>query len=267
MEKQEGDKVDYLDEIPVKDFSYTNAPNPPKPKKASKLKIVLYSIVAVLVIVILAFVLTSHNSKKKVTVQVNKTSASSNTSIFNPSVKTNLYTSTAYNLSVNVPNNWKVSEDDSKALIINSNVVNIIKVDGSQAKGRVVVSVTPTSIVPAPVSKHDATAVIGSSIINYTQPTSAQLGQSYISFAQYYTTTNPNGLDAIFITGNSGYTINQIIPYTKLLTLNPTIMVYFQSCNDQKCTNPSDLTINKSMWNNSSFNSTIKNILKSFSLS
>jgi hypothetical protein len=236
-----------FDKIPIRDYSVAHTPIP---KKRNKHKILITLFVIVLVILAAIQLLGSKPKTKKL---INTNVATSKTQVVtappsSASGKSSIYSSAYYNLTVSIPDSWTVTKNN-------------------KVLGRIVLSVTPTGQPPAGLKGKDAMEVLQSEKVVYTQPTSSQLGQSYISLVQYQSTLSSNGIDSVIVTGNSGYTKGQIVPFSKLNSLNPTIVIYFQSCVDSKCAAPTNLTINDSMWSDSNFSTTILNILKSFSLS
>ncbi len=255
-----------FDKIPIRDYSVAHTPIP---KKRNKHKILITLFVIVLVILAAIQLLGSKPKTKKL---INTNIATSKTQVVtappsSASGKSSIYSSAYYNLTVSIPDSWTVTNDNKVSLTVVSPTQNLTDTKNNKVLGRIVLSVTPTGQPPAGLKGKDAMEVLQSEKVVYTQPTSSQLGQSYISLVQYQSTLSSNGIDSVIVTGNSGYTKGQIVPFSKLNSLNPTIVIYFQSCVDSKCAAPTNLTINDSMWSDSNFSTTILNILKSFSLS
>lgn len=252
-----------FDKIPIRDYSVAHTPIR---KKNNKSKIIIIIILITIMFVSLFFVF--HTNEKKKTVIQKSTSKTKSLISSNPnSTSSSIYSSVYYNLTLNLPNGWSVINDNKLSLSVVSPVQDLIDTSNNKVNGRIFLSITPTGQVPSGLDGKDALEVIESLKVSYTQPTSSQLAQSYISLVQYQSTIQPNGLDGIFVTGNSGYTQSQIVPFSRLKSLNPTIVIYFQSCSDSKCSKANNLTINDSMWNNSDFQNTIINLIKSLSLS
>jgi hypothetical protein len=256
------DSLDF-DKIPIRDYSVAHTPIP---KKNNKSKIVILLAVITLIVAGVIFVLGSSSKKKTKTTNVTPTVQTTNTTPAKVEAATP-YSSAYYNLTFNLPSGWNVVNDNKQSLTAQSAITNLVDVSGKSFNGRLVLSVTPTGQPPVGLKGKDATAVVQSEKISYTQPTANQLAQSYISLVQYQSTVSKAGLDAIIVTGNSGYTEAQIVPFSKLNALNPTIVIYFQSCSESKCLNPTNMSINSSMWSDSNFKALIENLLKSFSLS
>lgn len=258
------DSLDF-DKIPIRDYSVAHTPIP---KKNNKSKIILTLFLIAVMAAGAIYALGSKSSKKTVNKPVQTSTSTQPTS--KPTTNTSSstqYSSIYYNLTFNLPSGWNVVNDNKQSLTAQSSTFSFVDVNEKSVSGRLILSVTPTGQPPAGLKGKDATEVIQSEKIAYTQPTSSQLAQSYISFLQYQSTVSKNGLDAIIVTGNSGYTEGQIIPFSKLNGLNPTIVISFQSCPDSKCASPTNLTINISMWNDTNLKALIENLLKSFSLS
>ena len=65
--------------------------------------------------------------------------------------------------------------------------------------------------------------------IKYSNPTSVQRAETYLTFVQYSTTARGEGIDALYITGDNGYQKDQYIPKTDMINLDPVIVVSFES--------------------------------------
>ncbi len=270
-ENKEELHIEHLDEVeepPVKDFSYMNDKHPVKPVKTPKNRqkhiIILLVIILICLVVLIFLSYKNHKTttKTSVTSQKTTTSVTINTTKA-PDVQLTSYSSTNFNLTVSYPTGWKIA-DGTSSLTITSPVSNIVGADGQTVKGKTLISVSSKGTLPANIGNGNPTAVLASTIMKYTSPSSDQRAQTYVSFAQYSTTLSSSGLDAIFLTGDYGYTLGQTIPQSDLKNLDPIVSTTFLKCNDIACTNTTPLTINSSNWANLDFSTPITDTLKSF---
>jgi hypothetical protein len=147
-------------------------------------------------------------------------------------VASETYRSADLNLSFDYPNNWKVDESTQGLITVTSPVTKLKDVNGGQMDAKVVVTFLNTgSEVPAFEGAASATAATDSEKIAYDSPTQNQREQTYLSFASF----GGGGLDAVFITGDSGYQKDQFIPESDIKKSDPIISVKFYSCSDAEC--------------------------------
>lgn len=256
-------------EIPVKDFSYTNPPSQRPSKKIDKQKW-LYVAAAIIIVIILALaaLFVVHHKKtttKKTTTVSTSTNISKKTTStfglsFTPSTS---YNSTNFNLEVNYPSNWQINETASDLTIL-SPATNLKDGQGQLVSGKILVSVFNQGQIPAAFGSGASVAVLTSTTVSYTNPTMDQAAQTYITFVQYPSTTIHGGLDAVYVTGNYGYTAGQNIPNSDINNVDPLVIVSFLKCSGSNCSSTSDLTIASSQWNNSGFSNLIESIVKNF---
>ncbi len=262
-------RKDPFKEIPIKDFSYTDPSKIPK-KKVFKIRKYVYLLVGVIVLIGIGFLIfhsstnTSKVSKrsKVATAKVNQTNNKSVT----PVGSNTSYNSTNFNLTMNYPNSWVIS-DTPTMLQLNSPITSIVDENNHMVQGKIIISVSPQGKFPVNLGSQPATAVLNSQLISYSTPTPAQDAQTYLSFLQYSSTNTVGGLDGVYVTGNYGYLKGQNIPQTNLANISPLVIITFQKCSDQKCSNLSNLTISAKDWSNIKFSTPIINIIKSFQFS
>ncbi len=250
-------------EIPIKDFSYSSAqPFSKKPRKNNRTYLMLGIIVLVLLVIAGGYLFIKHKNATPTKKSTPKTTQVSRNISTAPTAKMTSYSSTNFNLSVNYPSNWVISDTPS-ILSITSPETFIKNANNKIVQGRIVVSVSPKGQLPTDFGNSPAVAVLNSQLINYTNPTPAQDAQTYISFLQYASTTTIGGLNGIYITGNYGYLKDQNITQSDVQSVDPLVRVSFEQCTDS-CKNLTPLVISASDWNDSSFSLPILNIIKSF---
>ncbi|MGH9856625.1 MAG: hypothetical protein ACRD4B_02155, partial [Acidobacteriota bacterium] len=148
-------------------------------------------------------------------------------------VESEKYESTDLNLSFEYPTNWKIDDSTQGLLTVSSPVTKLTDVNGEQSDAKVVVTfLSSGSEVPAFEDGTSATAVMDSEKITYDSPSQSQREQTFISFAGF----GSSGLDDVFVTGDSGYQKDQIIPEADIKKIEPIISVRFYSCSDAECT-------------------------------
>lgn len=183
-----------------------------------------------------------------------------------PPIPSTSYNSTTFALSFNYPTSWAIVDSGSAGITVTSPSLNLINANGQTVNGQIVMSLTKQGTIPSGFGTNSV-AVLSSTKINYTQPTSTQAAGTYISFVQYPATNTKGGLDGIFLTGNYGYKKDQTIPSSDLAKINPLIDFTFLSCASASCPASSrqPLTIASTNWSNNSFSAPILLIFKSFS--
>lgn len=139
------------------------------------------------------------------------------------------YQSTNFAVSLKYPADWKVS-DTAQKLTITSPMQNLPSASGSPSSGQVVFMIRPKQSSLEEFKTGNAAAVLDSKTLNYSQPAAGQRGSTYISYVQYPTTTVKGALDAIFVTGNTGYKKGQAIPQADVVKVDPLITVNFLQC-------------------------------------
>jgi hypothetical protein len=260
-------KDDPYAEIPVKDFSYTNSANlrqPKNPSNNTKWIAIGGTVALILVLVVVGFLVLHHKKtpapKAKIT-SSNKVQQSAFDLSFNPSAN---YNSNNFNLTVNYPKAWKVNETATSLTILSP--VTQLKDDSAKlVSAKVLLSVFDQDQIPTAFGTNgSAVAVLSSTKINYSSPSTVQAAQTYLTFVQYPATTATGGLDAIYVTGNDGYTFKQNIPNTDIANINPLVVISFLGCSNTQCDTPTALTISSTEWANPAFSNLVQQIVKSF---
>ena len=182
---------------------------------------------------------------------------------------TKSFSSSAQNVAFKYPADWKVVEDDSTNFIYaESPEMFLTAANGTQVKGKIVMSVYQQTPSLPMFSKGTVLAVLPSQIITYTSPATNQQASAYVSFLQYPTTTTIGGLDAVYITGNAGYTQGQPVPLSDVQAVTPFVSVTFGQCANATCTGTLDaMTIASTSWQAADFSQPIMAMLESCSFS
>lgn len=183
--------------------------------------------------------------------------------------ETEHYASTAFALEFDYPKDWKVSEPtDGGVLTAKSPAIALEQADGKSVTGQVVFTIRNKQQAMPEFDKGNATAVIASEKINYTKPSSAQRGSTYVSFLTYAGSSQDNRLDGVFITGDVGYQKGQAIPKADFTPVDPVISVTFVKCADESCSgDAAPIGIDATMWQKAGFGTSIKSMLQSLVIS
>lgn len=180
---------------------------------------------------------------------------------------TTQYSSSNFNLSFNYPQGWNVSDTGNGKLTVTSPTMQLTAANGQSQSGRVVMTIQNESSANFGMfSQGNAVAVLTSQHVNYSNATQTQRASTYVSFLQYATTTAHGGLDGVYVTGDSGYQQGQSIPEVDITKVDPVITVTFNQCSDATCASPKALTIDSSMWNDSSFSGSILRMIESLAI-
>lgn len=177
-------------------------------------------------------------------------------------VPTKAYTSDAYALSFNYPEDWTLNDDASK-LTVTSPVVSLTDSTGAKNYGRVVISVQNQQSTIPNYPADGAVAVLSSDKLTYKQPTQVQRAQTYLSYLGY----RAAGLDALYITGDNGYQKDQTVPMSDVVKGNPLISVTYTSCSDKVCqTTGAPLTLQTDSWSTTVVSKQVTALLESLQL-
>jgi len=219
---------------------------------------------AVLVVILLlvaasfgAYLFGKHEAAKKQVVTKKQTVIVSST----VTTQTKNYNSTNYSLSFNYPANWTIS-DTTQKLTVTSPSMELESVVGAKVKAHVVVTIENQQTTIPGFPSGGAVAALSSDDINYTQPSSVQRAQTYLSYLSY---TESNGLDGMYVTGNNGYQQGQQVPMSDIVEGDPLISVGFESCESNTCNSgtPDAMTLQASSWKASSAYQAVTKLIES----
>lgn len=175
------------------------------------------------------------------------------------------YTSEYQDLSFAYPSNWKVNET-SNTITVTSPTMKLTSYNRHSVTGEIIFRVRAQGAALSELSAGDSTAILPSQIITYTSPASDQRGSTYVSFLNF-ANAKGNGIDGIYITGNTGYQTGQNSPESDIQAVDPVISFNFVKCSNASCSTTEPLTLATSSWNNKTFSDPLLTMLKSLSIS
>jgi hypothetical protein len=196
----------------------------------------------------------TNKQKKPTTSQQQATQATAPT--------TKHYDSTNYALGFNYPSNWVVNDSTTK-LTVTSPAMQLTTATGAKTSAHVVITIQNQQTAIPNFPSGGATATLASDHLSYTQPSSVQRAQTYLSYLSY---TTLSGLDAMYITGDSGYQQGQTVPMGDIVKGNPLISVNFESCTDDNCVNGKPITLSANSWQSSATNKSVISTIESIVL-
>jgi len=218
-----------------------------KPKKRGWLKAVIAIVVIVLVLGAGAyywFVMRKPAATKTTT-----TSQKAPDAATAQNVPTKHYDSSTFNLGLDYPNTWKVTDAGDGKLTVAS-PSGTFKTANGTTDGQVIVTIqSKQNSLPA-FKSGNAVAARDSEKIAYLKPTPNQRAQTYLTHMSYAGTAAGN-LDGVYITGDLGYQKGQAVPQTDIVQGDPLVTVTFAKCDGTTCpTDPTTakLTIPDTSW-------------------
>jgi hypothetical protein len=179
------------------------------------------------------------------------------------STKTEHHVSALFMLEFDYPEDWTVAEETGSGyLTVQSPALQLMPAAGSTTTGRAVFKIRNKQQPLPEFDAGNAVAVRESEKIDYTKPSSVQRGSTYLSFLQY--ANSADGIDGIYITGDTGYQAAQAIPKADFTPVDPVISLTFEKCADSTCTGEgTPMGIAETMWQNTAFATPLKAIFQS----
>lgn len=240
--------------------------NPPKVKRRKRHPFLK----ALLILIIIAAATVGANyfgshygdkpAPKNTASKQTKTAAKSKTSATVTAAKT--YTSTPFALSFDYPANWNVSETADKITAISPST-SLPTSDGS-VQGVAVLTIQNKQTTLPNYPAAGAFAVLESPKLTYAKPSTVQRAQTYLSLVGY---TSASSIDALYITGDSGYQQGQQVPMSDVVKGNPLVSVQFMTCGtDCAGRTPAALSIKGTSWDGLSLQTQITKMLESIVL-
>lgn len=232
-----------------------------------------YRLIGLVILIILIGIIAigyNHYHKKSTVTTTNVVKTVPLTSRIGLPAANQQYYSSNLSLGFNYPKSWTITDKNGTNLLtVQSSVVELLTSTNKLVKGQITLTIQNQSPVIPGFQKGNATAALESQIITYSNPTSDQRASTYISFLHYASSTTPSSnIDAIYITGNAGYQLNQYIPQSNILAVSPVVGITFTLCANAACIiSGSPTSITSAAWNTTSFSGTLLSILKSLSIS
>lgn len=175
---------------------------------------------------------------------------------------TKTYTSTPFALSFDYPTNWNVVEADGK-ITATSPSTSFTTLSG-KANGVAVLTIQNKQTAIAGYPAAGAFAALESPKLTYAKPSNVQRAQTYMSILGY---TSADTIDALYITGDSGYQQGQLVPMSDVVKGNPLVSVQFVNCGaDCNGKTPQALSIKSMSWDGSALQTQITKMLESIVL-
>jgi hypothetical protein len=171
-------------------------------------------------------------------------------------VPTKHYDSVTYTLGFDYPQTWTVSDTATK-LTIASPTIPLNTIAGTTVNGHVVVTIQNAQSTVVGYPAGGANAAIESKKLTYKTPTPVQRAQTYLSYLGY---GKAHALDALYITGDSGYQKDQSVPMADVARGNPLIG------NDCATGTPTYLTLLVDKWPAMTESKQVEDLLQSITL-
>lgn len=134
-------------------------------------------------------------------------------------------------LSFSHPVDWSVKEADQESIAIESPIVKLADMSGDMQDAKVVVLMLSSGSDVPGFEGGGAIAVKDSEKLAYSSPLQDQRAETYLSFGGF----GGRALNAVFVTGDSGYQSGQLIPESDVKKGDPVITVMFYACQDSEC--------------------------------
>ncbi|MBI1857220.1 hypothetical protein HY003_00250 [Candidatus Saccharibacteria bacterium] len=188
-----------------------------------------------------------------------------------PTVASKHYISGQFGLSMDYPEDWVLTDVEGNGQLILRSPSNKFKNirGGQDINGQIIIMIRTKQQKFPEFDKGNALATRASEKITYTQPAQNQRGQTFLSFLHLAgSTTSETTIDAMFITGDTGYQLAQAIPKADILPIEPVISVAFVKCSDSSCSEAgASVGVPSSMLDDKNFVDPIKAILTSLIIS
>lgn len=247
-------------EPPAHEFVGTIAPVQ-QDKKKNRLKLVIALVVVLLVLSGAGFVVMKKRSATHTSSAPTSQAAEQPKPLLDTTTKR--YSSSQFYLDIDIPSDWEIKDEQGSGVMTAMSPNVSIPTTGTNTTGKVILTMRNKSQKLPEFDKGNATATINSEKIVYTKPSSAQRGQTYISFLTYPTATSTSLVDGIYITGDFGYQKDQAIPKIDIQKVDPIISVTFMAC-DGTCTKA--IAIAPDAWQSAEFGGVLKKMLQSLTV-
>lgn len=210
--------------------------------------------------------LKNHKSTKK-PAQTSQTAKTAEPATSQVATATKHYDSSNFYLGFDYPQDWKVTDGGGGQMTVVSPSIQLKSATGQSLNGQVVMTIRSKEQKLPEFDGGNATAALVSQKVNYTKPSQNQRGSTYISYLRYSGSTNSTALDAIYITGDSGYTVGQAIPKVDISKVDPIISISFVKCGGSDCSGTNTpISIATNSYEDKAFSGPLETMLKSLSI-
>ncbi len=209
---------------------------------------------------------TTNNATKNTS---NSRSASTDTTPKASTITTTTehYVSNGFMLEFDYPKDWVVNEPTTGGVLtVKSPALSLKDASGKAFNGQVVLTIRSKQQALPEFDKGNAVATIASQKINYTKPSQAQRGATYLSFLTYASSGQSTGLDGVYITGDVGYQKGQAIPKADFTPVDPVISVTFAKCTGGCGADATAASIDANMWQDETFGKPLTSMLESLTI-
>ena len=175
---------------------------------------------------------------------------------------TKSHDSSSFRLQFNYPADWTVAEAEAGGqLTVKSPAMVLKDTDNQTVTGQIVFTIRDKQQALPEFDSGNAVAARPSEKIAYVKPAPGQRANTYLSFLRYM--DSANGLDGIYVTGDTGYTLNQAIPKADFVPIEPVVSLTFFRC-DGNCSGDNlAISITPTSWDDKDFSNPLKALLQS----
>lgn len=168
------------------------------------------------------------------------------------------YVSQDLHLALDHPSSWKLDNSIDGQIKLESPITKLANAEGEQMDARIVLTILSSGSQPPGFTGNTGQAVAESEKFAYKAPTQNQRKETFLSFLGF---GGGNDVDAIYITGDSGYQKGQTVPKTDVAKVEPVVGVVFVHCEGANCKD--SLGIPHETWASNGTLKTAKSILES----
>ena len=181
------------------------------------------------------------------------------------SAETEHFNSVNFNLGFDYPADWKVDDSGNGILTARSQAIELLDESGQPVPAQITMTIRQKGQKIAQFDGDSAATVLDSEKIAYIQPSENQRANTYLSFISY--SGLAGGLEAVYVTGDSGYKKAQAVPRADIEGGDPIIGITFAKCRNDTCTGGTEpLAISPDNWDDQAFSRPLKAMLQSLSV-
>lgn len=177
------------------------------------------------------------------------------------------YSSSNFQLAFDYPQDWTLADAGGGSMSVTSPKIKLKNTSSQSISGQIVLLIRNKIQKLPEFDNGNAVATKASVKIAYTKPAQTQRGSTYESFLRYAGNANSTALDAVYITGDNGYTLGQAIPKVDVQKVDPIISLSFIKCSDSTCKGAGGaLSVAASSWDDKTFSEPLESMLESLSI-